>query len=249
MSTIRALTAWAFIAGSGFSSSLLLSQLPPGHLSAFVVCLTGHLPKAKKTNLSAKKSWAWTGLPFAGVFCNANLCTQTLMALKTSLEAHHISSLFVTGFSKTHCPSNPCVQDHVVGILERVWKQLHFAVGVLDKMQISCRSCKLCGTKLYCAFLFALVLYTSMQEGWPLLHIWGCWELSQAARFVRALLFIIAYKSHHLLKNYESHMHAAKSLGSTCLGEPSKSKHSTETRQRNGHQSEVWKKDRQSWGS
>lgn len=161
-------------------------------------CLTGHLPKAKKTNLSAKKSWAWTGLPFAGVFCNANLRTQTLMALKTSLEAHHISSLFVMGFSTTHCPSNPCVQDHVVGILKHMWKQLHFAVEMLDKMQISCRCCNLCGTKLCRAFIFALVLYTSMQEGWPLLGIWGCWELSQAARFVQALLFIIGYKSHHL---------------------------------------------------
>lgn len=38
------------------------------------------------------------------------------------------------------------------------------------------------------------------------------------------------------LKNYKPHAHAAKSLSSTWLGEPTKPKHSTEIQQKNGHQ-------------
>lgn len=35
------------------------------------------------------------------------------------------------------------------------------------------------------------------------------------------------------MKTYEPHTYAAKSLGSTCLGEPTKPKQSAETQQRN----------------
>ena len=44
-------------------------------------------------------------------------------------------------------------------------------LDVLAKMQISCHFSKLCGTKLYYASFFSLVLQINMQEGWPLLHI------------------------------------------------------------------------------
>lgn len=105
---------------------------------------------------------------------------------------------------------------------------------MLDKMQISCRSCDLCGTKLYRAFIFALVLYTSMASP---LHL-GMLRAQPGSKICPGPS---VYNSLQIssLKKYESHMRTAKSLGSTCLGEPSKSKHSTETQQRNGHESEI----------
>lgn len=122
--------AWSFIPESVLSSEVFsASSLLSISQHPLWICSTGHLTGGAQTNLLVEKYWAHMGIPFAGVFGNTNLLTQIL---KTSLEPHHISSLFVMDFSKTRCPSNPCVQDHVVGILECVWKQLHFAVGCLS---------------------------------------------------------------------------------------------------------------------